>query len=347
MIRLVYTHVSRWSIFASMCCALLGLAAGCSKGSGPAPHGIAASVNIDPESARIAHQFGERVHGNIDPPIRFPADWRSAPVSANGIHASVDTDPEVVRIRQEFGVRVHVNFDPASYFPANWRSAPRSANCVQIEPGAATQLKKLIPCFLAMYPRALIAGSLRDIYLLKSMSFYGLKYGGTNRGDSIYITCRGDGHGERDLFLLAGMHHEFSSILYRNYGFPAQEWSRINESGWRYIGSGKDLLGRLDLFEVTEDLLSKGFTSVYSQASLLQDVNMYVFSVIHDEALLVSAGARHKRVKQKLDLLTRFYDRIDRQIHPSDRFEFLDRLKSILDRARHGATRPILIAKGR
>jgi hypothetical protein len=148
------------------------------------------------------------------------------------------------------------------------------------------------------------------------------------------------------LYLLALMHSEFSSILSRNYGFPAGEWSRINESSWRYLGSGKDLLGQPHLYQETEDLLSKGFTTVYSQASLEEDVNMYVFSVIHSRASLVWAAERHKRVKQKLEVLTRFYDRIDQQIHSSERFEFLIRLKSVIAPDRPGARPPILLAKG-
>jgi hypothetical protein len=302
MVRLIHVRVFRWSIFASVCCALFALGAGRNKGSGPDP---------------------------------------------NGIRPSVDTDQEIARIRQEFGVRVHVNFDPASYFPARWRSAPVSANGVQIEPAAAIQVKNIIPRFLAMYPRGLIAGNLRNIYLLKSMSFYGSIYWGTYRRDAIYVANSGEDHVDTDLNLLALMHSEFSSILYRNYGFPAEEWSRINESSWRYLGLDKDLLGQPNLFQVTDDLLSKGFTSVYSQASLEEDVNMYVFSVIVSEDSLVLAARTHKRVKQKLELLTRFYDRIDRQIHTSERFEFLIRLKSVLDPARHVAQPPILIAKER
>ena len=76
-----------------------------------------------------------------------------------------------------------------------------------------------------MYPRALVADNLRSIYLLRTMTLYGLRYGGTYSRGSIYITSRGEDHGCKDLFRSAMIHSEFSSILIKNYGFPAAEWS--------------------------------------------------------------------------------------------------------------------------
>ena len=214
---------------------------------------------------------------------------------------------------------------------------------IQIEPDGAVQLMRLIPGFLAMYPRALIANNLRAIYLLKSMSLYGLRYGGTYSRGGIYITSRGEDHGCNDLFRSAMMHSEFSSILYRNYGFPTGEWSKINESGWKYVGSGRDLLGRPNLYDETEDLLRSGFICAYSQASLEEDVNMYVFAVIHRWLSLNSAAAKHRRVRQKLEVLTRFYERISHQLNTSGDFEFLIRLKSTTAPPIQGPEPPLFV----
>ena len=120
---------------------------------------------------------------------------------------------------------------------------------------------------------------LRSIYLLKSMSAFGVVYGGSYYRKSIYISSGGD-HRAYDMDLLAMMHSEFSSILYRDYGFPAEEWNKINEIGWRYVGSSIDLRDQRGLYVGTEDLLSRGFTCAYGTVSLEEDVNMYVFAVM-------------------------------------------------------------------
>ena len=262
---------------------------------------------------------------------------------ARGIYAPEETDDEIAKIRREFGVLVHVKFDPARFFPAHWRVAPASAKGVQIEPAAETQLKRLIPRFLAMYPRGLIANNLRSIYLLKSMSAFGVVYGGSYYRKSIYISSGGD-HRVYDIDLLAMMHSEFSSILYRDYGFPAEEWNKINEVGWRYVGPGIDLRDQRRLYVGTETLLRRGFTCAYGTVSLEEDVNMYVLAVIRREASLISAAERHIRVKQKLEILTRFYEKIHKRVYPLEEFGLLIRLKSIIAPARPEERPPIILA---
>ena len=245
--------------------------------------------------------------------------------------ASAGTDHDIVRIWETFGVHVHVRYDADSYFPIEWKRAPYSAQASQIEPDEGKRILRLIPGFLAMYPPELIAKNLRAIYLLKSMSFYGLAYGGTSSLDGIYITSEGQDRGYSDEFLSAAMHHEFSSILYTNYRFPDDEWSKVNDPRWRYVGEGKDLLGRTDVDDETEDLLRQGFIRVYGQACIEEDVNTYVSAVIAKRPFLVSAAARHKRVRQKLEILTRFYEGVQRQLRVAKDFEFLTRLKSVID----------------
>jgi hypothetical protein len=233
-------------------------------------------------------------------------------------------------IRERFGVRVHVSYDRDVFFPPTWKRPPVSARGSQIEPDEVSLLMRLIPEFLSMYPPSLVTNNLRDIYLLSAMSFYGLDYGGTFSKAGIFITCPSGSRRYHDLSLAATMHSEFSSILLRNYRFPEKEWTGINDVNWRYLGSGTDLLGRPDLFEQTEDLFRQGFMCTYGQASLEEDVNMYVFSAIHGHHTLSSAATRHTRIRKKLRVLILFYEGIGRELHYSGEFGFVTRLKAAL-----------------
>jgi hypothetical protein len=244
-----------------------------------------------------------------------------------------DVKREFARTFKQFGVRVHVIYDPDSYFPTKWKRAPFLARGSQIQPDESRRLAHLIDSFLSMYPSQVVANNLHDIYLLKTLSFYGLDYGGTNSQDAIYIASQGRDAKAPDDGLAAMMHAEFSSILYRNYGFPVEEWNKVNDKNWRYIGVGKDLLGRRGLYDQTEALLRRGFVSFYSQASLEEDVNMCIFFVSKAPRSLALATARHKRVRQKLEILARFYERIKMQLYCAGDFLFLNRLKSTIDPA--------------
>ena len=51
------------------------------------------------------------------------------------------------------------------------------------------------------------------------------------------------------------------------------------------------MLGRKDLFRQTEGLLDQGFLFAYSQASLEEDVNMFIFAVIDRPTSLYAAIA--------------------------------------------------------
>ena len=140
------------------------------------------------------------------------------------------------------------------------------------------------------------------------------------------------------------MHAEFSSILYINYKFPNDQWSKINESGWEYLGLSSEFLARKDLYVESDELYRKGFVSLYGQASIEEDVNMYVFAVIQRRSSMTAAAVRHTRVKQKLEILTRFYEGISRDLPPSGRFEFLIRLKDITDPLMDVPQSPLYIA---
>ena len=91
MITLVYTPrfplVDLRNCLLRLVCVLV---TGCNKGSGPDPHRVHPLVGADQEIEAIWQEFGVRVYVNYDPASYFPAQWRSAPVSANGLQIDPD-----------------------------------------------------------------------------------------------------------------------------------------------------------------------------------------------------------------------------------------------------------------
>jgi hypothetical protein len=145
------------------------------------------AMNRSTETANFARRFGPLLLvplGTAVFAIMLCPHW-TWDRDPDGAALPQDEAPEVGRIRRDFGVRVHVRYDARNYFPDHARRSPASAQGVQIEVGGTKRIMRLIPEFLGMYPRPVIAANLRNIYLLGRLSFYGLEYGGTYIQDGI------------------------------------------------------------------------------------------------------------------------------------------------------------------
>jgi hypothetical protein len=114
------------------------------------------------------------------------------------------------------GVLIENNYSPG-IFPDSWREAPINAEGENMSESEIKRTKAILAKALVKYPQQVLQENLHSIYLLRSMKFYNLGYGGTNSTDALYLTSDGVANGYTDRYLEQTFHHEFSSILYRNY----------------------------------------------------------------------------------------------------------------------------------
>jgi hypothetical protein len=214
-------------------------------------------------------------------------------------------------IQQRFGVRVHFEYDREKFFPEEWRKEPISARATQVDVGETLRVYPIIETFLSRYSRETLDKYLKDIYLVKRMYFYEKSYGGTNSSDAVYMTVDNAAEGYTDTWLLGSFHHEFSSIFFRDAGFPADEWTKVNDPSWKYIGSGEDIVTEQGLQEHSEERFEKGFLIRYSEASMEEDFNNFVEYLFIDRPMVLSAAAKHPRIWKKLQIVIRFYGKVD------------------------------------
>jgi len=220
---------------------------------------------------------------------------------------TTSVERQVRRIEEAHAVRVRHAYDREEFFPARWRRSPISAQGEQIPVEEIRRLLPLVETFLASYPESIIAENLQNIYLLGELSFHGKSYGATNRRDSLYIKSQGRGRGFSDSFLLSRMYSEFSSILLRNYKFPKEAWRSVNPDDFQYVGSGRAVLGRGNLYSQNQRLLSSGFLVKYSQSSLENDFNMISAWLFTQPDRLKRLGKEHAKLGQKVDIAIAFY----------------------------------------
>lgn len=209
------------------------------------------------------------------------------------------------------GIPVRYEID-AQTFPDSWRCGDIRAEAMPLASYEVLRSKRIAVTALSVYPVGLLKHNLRAVYFADTLTFYGLSYGGTNSYDTVYIANRGATQGFTDNFLLRTFHHEFSSILLRNYPaqFDSAAWRAANRSA--YGTGGIDALknGRCDTkYEAKYNV--DGFLNQYGTSSLEEDVNTFAEAMFSGDRAFWTLADRFPRIKDKKDVLVKFYRALD------------------------------------
>ena len=213
-----------------------------------------------------------------------------------------------------YGVPVYFSYTD-SPFPTEWQAAPISATAVKMDVAEISRCKTVMTTALKKYPEEVLQINLKALYFFKSISFYNVGYGGTNSTDMLYLTNNGNAMGYTNSYLEQTFHHEFSSILFRNYPalLDTVSWKNANVAGFDYndpeAGVGA-IRNKQSSQEPDTALCSKGFLTQYACSSLENDVNTIAQNLFRpDEKFWVFADL-YPRIRKKVSLLISFYRNI-------------------------------------
>lgn len=203
-----------------------------------------------------------------------------------------------------------------SIFPISWQNGEIKATAEAIDPEERDPALKTIQVALAKYPTNVIERNLKTVYVNRTLAFYGLKYGGTNSSDAIYLTLMPGRRAANfsHFFLNRTFHHEFSSILLRNYWsqFPDSEWSQTLPDGFAYRGNGTQSVREgTASTRYSEKYNSDGFLAEYSTSSLEEDFNMIAEGLLSGDPRFWTIYDKYPQVAKKADLVIKFYHSID------------------------------------
>lgn len=219
------------------------------------------------------------------------------------------------RLEEKYRIKI-IRHSSADVFPKSWQQEPISAHMVEIDEKEFLRLPALLETALAKYPAALIAKNIKSIVLAKEIVFYGVGYGGTNSLKSVYICNAGKAGGYSDLFIIDSFHHEFSSILLRNYTFPNQKWLACNLKGFSYNpsdhGGRKAIEEGTASLEGSDRLYRKGFLSQYSMSELEEDFNVYSGLIFTDPEKFKDLLNKYGAIGKKFEIWLSFYASIDK-----------------------------------
>ena len=201
-------------------------------------------------------------------------------------------------------------------FPEDWRNDRINAQGQQIAPEEIARSKQVAVKALNKYSPALLAYNLKALYFLKSMKFFGVAFGGTNSLDALYLTNNGSLLGYTDTYIEQTFHHEFSSILFRNYVkfFDTTAWKKANDPTFDYndpeSGVGAIRTGRSS--QVLDTSLARyGFLTEYSMSSLENDLNTMAQNLFRPDPGFWTIVDKYPKIKIKMQLFIAFYSVLD------------------------------------
>ena len=212
-------------------------------------------------------------------------------------------------------VRIEFNYSP-SIFPAEWQQSPINAAGEMIDNLEVSRSLMVTVKALEKYPIEMLSLNLRAVFWLKKMSFYSVGYGGTNATYALYLTNDGERMGYTDNYLEQTFHHEFSSILFRNYPnlFDTISWKNANEKNFVY-NDPEDGVGAIRNNASSQDLdtqiCARGMLTQYAMSSIENDVNTFAQNLFAPSAGFWEIVDRYPRIKRKTRLLISFYNRIN------------------------------------
>jgi hypothetical protein len=213
------------------------------------------------------------------------------------------------------GISIISTYD-TSFFPASWQVSPVNARGTKIDPQEAKRSIEVITRGMKKYPVNVLQQNLHAVYLFSSLRFYGVNYGGTNSNEALYLTNDGTENGYTDYYLEQIFHHEFSSILLRNFKqyFKPGKWEKINGKDFTYEDpeNGVGAIRNHRHAQEMDTLLSKsGFLTQYALSSMENDLNtivQFLFCPVEPFRRILAAYPRvHRKVRQVI----RFYHRVD------------------------------------
>jgi hypothetical protein len=162
-------------------------------------------------------------------------------------------------------------------FPKRWTRKEVDALATPLPDTSVRHAAEVLKCALSKYPEELTARYLKNIYVFKSMEFNGYPYGGTYSVKKIYLTFDEANPMNNGGFLEERLHHEFSSILWReNPGrLDTVAWKTFNAAGFVYGEGGADAIrSGIASMETEPGYFGIGFINRYSMADIEQDINV-------------------------------------------------------------------------
>lgn len=176
------------------------------------------------------------------------------------------------RVLENDAILVTTSVD-LSVLPPELRRAPVSFRVDPLPDDDAQYWKCAINGELSKYNQNSLSRSLREVRVVKRLSFSGIEAGGTVYNGIVWISIESSVGPNEPSVIRALLHHEVGTAIFHSLKeFDIDEWEESN--GMPYSGISPIYLAgksRHPLAVASIDLLQAGFVTEYSRSMLLKD----------------------------------------------------------------------------
>jgi hypothetical protein len=189
-------------------------------------------------------------------------------------------------------------------FPESWLKDPVNGKFEKLsDKQSFSDSLEVTEKSLVKYPEKLLKKDLDKIYFSKSLNFNGAAFGGTNDNRNVYMA-----------YLIEGsFHHEFSSILLRNYPnkFDKAAWEKIGTLPYNDVNGFEAIKEGRAGTDMDENFMQKGYLDQYSTSTMENDLNQFAKAILSGDKKFWEAVDKFPKIKQKFDLFVDFYQKVD------------------------------------
>ena len=219
-------------------------------------------------------------------------------------------ETQISKRKKAYGIEFIAEIEK-NMFSASWQNAPISAKGIPMTDNSeiARSMKIMLKA-ASIYPEDFFAKSLKKVYLLNEIEFYGLGYGGTNDNDNLFLTNRGKANGFTDDYIERTFHHELSSIILRKYNtsFDKTTWISITKHQFATGKTGTNALANGEAStKIDEEYCKIGVLSQYSRASVEEDFNIFTENLFINNPVLWEMAKKYPVINQKINIIIKLY----------------------------------------
>ena len=208
------------------------------------------------------------------------------------------------------GIKIYFKSDETT-FPESWTTAEVNGEGIDLDSSEYARSLRIVKRALKKYPVSILKENLSAVYVLKQIKFYGLVYGGTNSLKKVYMGNSGYWEGYTEHYLNNAFHHEFSSILLRNYPhfIDERKWKSISDA---YGDGGVEALKSGGSEQEIDSVWNKmGFVHEYGSSDFENDFNSYAENIFSPSVHFYEAAFKYPKMTRKLEMIFFFYNQLD------------------------------------
>ncbi len=239
--------------------------------------------------------------------------WFLAVFIASCTGQTDDLNSVLASLKQEYGVNLHRLVDTRQLPDIVVYKVQQREAVIRLTPPSNAQFQQyafIVRKALKKYPANLIAKHLSDIYIAGGYRESDGVITGMYEKDKVFLFFNHRDGDNSELFLEQTFHHEFSSILLKNYAFPAFEWIKLNPEGFNYIitpSKINEYMNSITQYHPSALQLESGLVSSYGKVNPENDINTYVELIFTEADRMKFYIAKYPRVQKKFKMIKDFY----------------------------------------